>query len=55
MCHQNSHCEYEYDYDRILIKKNTSHLSKRIVSFLLFFYKKKRAKKSDLVFMSEEQ
>ena len=35
--HQNSHCEYEYDYDRILIK-NTCNLSKLIVSLLLFFY-----------------
>ena len=37
MWHQNSHCEYEYDYDRILIK-NTCNLSKLIVSLLLFFY-----------------
>ena len=35
--HQNSRCEYEYDYDRILIK-NTCNLSKLIVSLLLFFY-----------------
>ena len=35
--HQNSHCEYEYDYDRILIRNNF-HFSKLIVSLLLFFY-----------------
>ena len=34
-------CEYKYDYDRILIK-NTFHLSKLIVGFLLLSYEEKR-------------
>ena len=48
--HPNSRCEYEYDCDRILIKKNTFHLSKLVVGFLLVFYEKK----GDSMFMFVE-
>ena len=45
--HQNSHCKYEYDYERILIRNNFHFSKVNVRSLLIFFAMENKEKFSE--------